>query len=57
LRLVETRVAAKGIELQSFASSDAIKITRPLLDLLRGPAQHAFAGRHCAVGYFENCAA
>jgi hypothetical protein len=54
LRLVETRVAAKGIELYSFASSDAIKTTRPLLDLLRGPAPYAFVGGHGAIGYFEN---
>jgi hypothetical protein len=53
LRRVETRVAAKGIELYSFASSDAIKTTRPLLDLLRGPAPYAFVSGHCAVGYFE----
>jgi hypothetical protein len=57
LRLVETRVAAKGIELYSFASSDTIKTTRPLLDLLRGPAPYAFARGHCGVGYFQNCVA
>jgi hypothetical protein len=54
LQLVETRVAAKGIGLYSFASSDAIKTTRPLLDLLRGPAPYAFVGGHGAIGYFEN---
>ena len=27
------------------------------MDLLRGPAPFAFAGRHCAVCYLQNCVA